>query len=128
MLKVSMDNAAHVEDHGAVVDRYSTEGNQRIDFITFNVEMDNTPLLKGLPGDHCTCPHWGYVLKGRLRFKTDDGEEVFEAGDAFYVEPGHIPFHDAGTEYIQFSPADELQTVSEHIVANFQAMQAGQPG
>ena len=26
--------------------------------------VDFTPLFKGLPGDLCQCPHWGYVLAG----------------------------------------------------------------
>ena len=42
-------------------------------------------MLKGLPGDRCDCPHWGYVFKGRLIWTFGDREEVFEAGDAFYV-------------------------------------------
>ena len=45
----------------------------------------------GLPDDSCQCPHWGYVLKGELTFRFADREEVFEAGDAFYLPPGHVP-------------------------------------
>ena len=47
--------------------------------------------MKGLPDDRCHCPHWGYVLKGRLTFRFADRDEVFEAGDAFYLPPGHVP-------------------------------------
>ena len=54
-------------------------------------DIDATPLLKGLPDDRCQCPHWGYVIKGRLTFRFADHEEVFEAGDAFYLPPGHVP-------------------------------------
>ncbi|MGW0859709.1 PspA-associated protein PspAA, partial [Streptomyces sp. NPDC002690] len=27
---------------------------------------DMGPALVGLPGDLCSCPHWGYMLKGKL--------------------------------------------------------------
>ena len=41
-----------------------------------------------------------------------------EAGDAFYVPAGHTPSIAAGTEYLQFSPADELREVTETILKN----------
>ena len=44
-------------------------------------------------------------------FRFADHEEVFEAGDAFYLPPGHVPIAEAGTEYLQFSPAEELRDV-----------------
>jgi hypothetical protein len=30
------------------------------------------------------CPHWGYLLSGRLEMRTKDGADVYEAGQAFY--------------------------------------------
>ena len=29
--------------------------------------IDCAPGYKGLPGDLCQCPHYGYVFKGRMR-------------------------------------------------------------
>ncbi len=49
------------------------------------------------------------VFRGRVIYTFADREEVHEAGDAFYVEGGHLQRADAGTEYLQFSPADELR-------------------
>jgi quercetin dioxygenase-like cupin family protein len=46
---------------------------------------------QGLPDHLCPCPHWGYMLKGRLRMKTATGAQIFKAGDAFYWGPGHAP-------------------------------------
>ena len=83
MPKVSMESAAHVEDHGIVVDRREDLDGYTVNFVTFHEAVDGTPLLKGLPGDRCQCPHWGYVLKGRITYRFADHEEVFEAGDAF---------------------------------------------
>ena len=85
--------------------------------------MDHAPLFKGLPGDSCQCPHWGYVIEGRLTFRYADHEEVYEPGDAFFAPAGHVPVAEAGTEYVQFSPAEELKETSEAIQRNMQAMQ-----
>ena len=104
MPKVSKDSAAHVEQHGPVEDRHEDIDGYTVNFVSFGVDIDGTALLKGLPGDACPCPHWGYVLKGRLTYRFADHEEVFEAGDAFYLPPGHIPLADAGSELVQFSP------------------------
>jgi 5-deoxy-D-glucuronate isomerase len=91
--------------------------------VTFKQDIDSTPLLKGLPNDRCHAPHWGYVLKGRVTFGLGDREEVFETGDAFYVPPGHTQRVEAGTEYLQFSPSQELAEVSAAIMRNMQEMQ-----
>jgi hypothetical protein len=121
MPKVSKDSAAHVEDHGAVLDRHEEVHGYTIEFVEFRETIDSAPFLKGLPGDRCQCPHWGYVLKGRLTFRFADHDEVLEAGDAFYLPPGHTPVIEAGSEYLQFSPSAEFAVVSEHILKNFQA-------
>jgi hypothetical protein len=123
MPNVSKDSAAHVEDHGIVEDRHGDIGGYTVNFLSFRQDADGAPLLKGLPDDRCQCPHWGYVLKGRLTYRFADHEEVFEAGDAFYLPPGHVPLAEAGSEFVQFSPADELQTVAAAIKRNVQAMQ-----
>jgi hypothetical protein len=125
MPKVSMESAAHVEDHGPVDDRHEDIGGYTVNFVSFRQDIDGTPLLRGLPDDRCQCPHWGYVLKGRLTYRFADHEEVFEAGDAFYLPPGHIPLADAGSELVQFSPADELKAVGEVMAQNARAMMQG---
>lgn len=126
MPKASKDTASQGGDHGPVVDRSEELAGYTVNFLTFRQDMDQTPLLKGLPDDRCQCPHWGYVTKGRLTFRFAEREEVYEAGDAFYLEPGHIGVgNEPDTEYIQFSPSDKLREVSEVITKNMQEMQAG---
>ena len=38
-------------------------GELRASVVSIPAGTDLTPLMKGLPGDRCPCPHWGYVLK-----------------------------------------------------------------
>src|SRR5215210_1927475 len=126
MPKVSKDTATGGGEHGPVSDRSAELEDYTVNFVTFHEDVDATPLLRGLPDDRCQCPHWGYVLKGRLTFRFGDRQEVFKAGDAFYAPPGHIPVHnEPGSEYLQFSPAEELRRTSEVIMQNMQAMHAG---
>jgi quercetin dioxygenase-like cupin family protein len=122
MPKVSRESAASVENHGPVEDRHEEIDDYTVNFLTMNQTIDATPLLRGLPGDLCSSPHWGYVFKGRLTYRFADHEEVFEAGDAFYVPEGHVPIVEAGTEFVQFSPTDELHRVSEVLMRNAEAL------
>jgi hypothetical protein len=123
MPKVSRESAAHVDDFGAALDRHEDLEGYTVNFLSIHQDADLAPMLKGLPGDSCQCPHWGYVFSGTVTFRFADREEVCEAGAAFYVGPGHTPSATAGTEYLQFSPASELQAVTAAIVQNMQAMQ-----
>jgi hypothetical protein len=129
MPKVSRDSASQVNDYGPVAERREDLEGTAVQFLTANQDLDATPFMKGLPDDRCSSPHWGYVFKGRLTFDCGDHEEVFEAGDAFHLGPGHIPIgSEPGTEYLQFSPADDLQIVSDTIMRNAQAMQEAAGG
>ena len=125
MPKVSRESA-QVEDHGVVEDRHADLDGYAVSFVTFRDDIDATPLLKGLPDDRCQCPHWGYVVKGRMTMRFGDREEIFEAGDAFYSPPGHVPVsHEPGTEIVQFSPSEELRLTAAAIARNMEAMQVG---
>jgi hypothetical protein len=126
MPKLSWESGQQ-NDYGPVVEVEQDVDDYSMSIVQFRQDIDATPLLKGLPGDSCHCHHWGYVIKGRLTFRTADGEEVFEAGDAFYLTPGHIPVaNEPGTQYVQFSPKEPLAEVSATIMRNMEAMQAAQ--
>lgn len=97
-------------------------GDHTVEFGQFKQMVDPAPLFKGLPDDRCQCPHWGFVLKGRLRYRFKDHEEVYEAGDAYYAPPGHTPVLEAGVEYVEFSPTKELAKTMEVVERNMQMM------
>ncbi|MFF5922832.1 hypothetical protein ACFY8C_31625 [Streptomyces flavochromogenes] len=48
---------------------------------------------------------------------TKDGEEIYEAGQAFYWPPGHAPVALEDCEYVDFSPTEAFTSVLEHIKA-----------
>jgi hypothetical protein len=126
MPKVSKKSATQGGDYGPVVDQSDELDGYTVNFVEFREDIDQSPLLKGLPDDRCQCPHWGYVLKGRLTFRYADREEVFESGDAFYLAPGHVGVsNEPGSQYLQFSPSAELAEVSAMLMKNMQAMQSG---
>jgi hypothetical protein len=81
-------------------------------------------LFKGLPNDQCQCEHLGYVIKRKLAFRSAEGEETFEAGDAYSAGPGHTPILYAGTEVVEFSPTEHLGQTSEVVTKNMEQMQA----
>jgi hypothetical protein len=111
------------KDYGPVEEGHTEIDGWAIDFTTFKADIDGTPMLKGLPGDHCSCPHWGYVFTGRMTFRFPDHDEVIEPGEAFYVPAGHIPIVEAGTDILMFSPAEELRQTAEALERNVAAMQ-----
>lgn len=87
--------------------------------------IDPAPAFRGLPDDRCPCPHWGLVVSGRVTMRYSDREETWEAGDAFYMPPGHIPLaHDDALELITFSPTKQLQQVMAVIAKNQAEMAA----
>ena len=82
-------------------------------------DMDMAPFFKGAPGDQCQATHMGYVLTGKFGVRRADGvEEVFEAGDAFVIEPGHTPVVFAGSEYVAFTPTEEAKQQAAVMMPN----------
>jgi hypothetical protein len=118
MPKISKQSAPNVMDAGPSLDQGGHLDDYAVDFVTIRQSHSLAPLLAGLPGDSCPCPHWGYVFAGQITFSYADREEVFEAGDAFYMPPGHVPAATEGTELLQFSPKTELAEVIAVISAN----------
>lgn len=97
------------------------DGGYSVCFEEHSADVDLEPLLRGLPDDRSQLPRWGYVIRGRVGFRFADREEVYEAGDAYFVPPGHVPVHFAGTEIVEFSPTDDLRETIEVVMGNLQA-------
>jgi hypothetical protein len=98
-------------------------GGMIVSYEIFPKGVDATPLFKGLPGDMCQAPHWGYVLRGRVRIKTANGDAVLKTGDVYYLEPGHVPVYEEDTEVLEFSPKEEYQHTIDIVNKNIAAAQ-----
>jgi quercetin dioxygenase-like cupin family protein len=65
----------------------------------------------------------GYVVTGKVKFTYADGrEELYEAGDAYYAPPGHLPTLYAGSEIVEFSPSTELKETLAVVERNMAAV------
>jgi hypothetical protein len=87
------------------------------EYFTLSAGVDTTPLFQGLEGNVCQCPHWGFVLRGRIT-TTDaaGGQETVNANDLFYWPPGHNVKVDHDAEIVMFSPEREHSRVIDHMI------------
>jgi len=121
MPKVSRNTASHsVEREGLDVRLDHLEGGYSVCFEKHTADAELGAMFRGLPDDRCPLPRWGYVLSGKVRFIFPGNEETFEAGDAYYVPPGHIPVYFAGSEIVEFSPTEVLRKTIEVVMSNLQ--------
>ena len=122
MPKVSKATASEtIAMEGLDVRLENLEGGYSVCFESHTADADLAELFRGLPDDRCQLPRWGYVLTGRVTFRFADREETYEAGDAYYVPPGHTPVHHAGAELVEFSPTDMLGETIPVVMQNLQA-------
>ncbi len=98
---------------------YSKMGGE---YFSLGAGTDMTPLLHGLEGDMCQCPHWGYILDGSVTATYTNGDqELTNKGDLFYWPPGHTIKTDEGAEFIMFSPQEEHIHVMNHVLEKVNA-------
>ncbi len=84
--------------------------------FTVAAGADLAPLLKGLEGDMCQSPHWGYYIEGECTVTYGDGtEEKIATGDLFFWPAGHSVRMEKDSEFVLFSPQHEHTPVMEHI-------------
>jgi hypothetical protein len=120
MPKTTKDTTPIKMDFEIAQDRACDLADYTVNFVTVRQAHDLAPMLAGLPGGRCQCPHWGVMLAGRMTATYGDHEEVYEKGDVWYMPPGHTAAAEAGSEFIQFSPADQL-AATEAAIASFMA-------
>ncbi len=91
MRSISREDVPVVIDDNGVEVRPRDEAGLSVGFVRLPAGADLRPATKGLPNDLCPCPHWGYMIKGRVRMHTLDGHQDFAAGEAFYWAPRPRP-------------------------------------
>ncbi|MBK5307602.1 MAG: hypothetical protein JJD92_13005 [Frankiaceae bacterium] len=123
MPSVSKTTATKVQDMPPFTEHTDDLDGYTVNFVTLRVDMDLTPLQKGLPDDRCQCPHWGYQFSGTQTFHYPDHDEVVTAGSAFYAPPGHNASATADSEFLVFSPAEQLRETEAVMASNMKALQ-----
>jgi hypothetical protein len=124
-MRVPKDNVdVKMEIPGAVIRQQTHFGDMSgfrkisAEYFTLSAGVDTTPLFKGLEGDLCQCPHWGFVLRGQLTTTDANGaQETVNVNDLFYWPPGHNVKVDADAEIVMFSPQHEHSQVIDHMIA-----------
>ena len=87
------------------------------EYFSLAAGVDTTPLFQGLDGNACQCPHWGFVLSGRVTTTDAHGvRETVSSNDLFYWPPGHNVRVDADAEIVMFSPQDKHSQVIDHMI------------
>lgn len=123
-MRVAKDDVdVRMEIPGAVVRQRTGFGTVRGfdeisgEYFTLSAGVDTTPLFRGLEGNLCHCPHWGFVLRGRITTTDARGvRETVEANDLFYWPPGHNVLVEADAEIVMFSPQREHSQVIDHMI------------
>ena len=91
-------------------------GGMAVDINNSPAGTNFRPLLEGLENDHCQVPHWGYVVKGAILIEYEDGkEDIFRAGEAFYMRPGHTGEVLEDLLLVSFSPEEGMHDLSDHL-------------
>jgi len=60
-------------------------GKMGAEFFSLSAGVDTTELFIGLHGNLCQCPHWGYVIKGKITTTDSNSKkETVSTDDLFY--------------------------------------------
>ena len=127
-MRVAKENVdVRMKIPGAVIRQQTESGNVSGfgtisgEYFTLSAGVDTTQLFQGLEGDLCQCPHWGFVLRGRITTTDAIGvQETVNANDLFYWPPGHNVKVDADAEIVMFSPQREHSHVINHMIEKVQ--------
>lgn len=111
MSKLSKASTSSRREFPGFTESYEEEfGDWTVSIERDFVDMDLAPFFKGARDDECQARHLGYVVQGTLAVRRHDGViESFEAGDAFVIEPGHVPLMSAGAEFVAFTPTEDAR-------------------
>ena len=91
-------------------------GDMEVSYALVPQPLDCTSFLEGSGHKTCICPHYGYILEGKIRATypgTDLPDEVASAGDAYYFPAGHVLIYEARTRSLDFSPGDAFRQVMD---------------
>ncbi len=75
--------------------------------------LDTGEMYADLPDGACQESHWGYVVNGSLTMRFTDGtSETLNAGQAYYIRPGHNALVNRDVDLVEFTPADQTPGIN----------------
>ena len=81
------------------------------------------PAVRGPARRPVPVPALGLRRRGLDHLRYADGtEEINRAGEVYYWPGGHTGWTDEGVVFVEFSPADEIRPVLEHLAAQLRAV------
>jgi hypothetical protein len=88
------------------------------EYFSLGAGNDIAPILKGLKGDACQAPYWGYMISGDVIVTYTDGKvETCKENNLFYWPPGHSVRVVKDSEVILFSPQHENTHLMDHMLS-----------
>ena len=120
-MHASKDELPILLEAGDATIRGADWDDMRVAVVSVPAGTDFGPLLEGHPDDMCPSPHWGYVMKGRLKIQSEDGTETLRGGDVFYLPPGHTGVAVEDTDFLEVSPPEKHQQFLDVAQQNLEA-------
>jgi hypothetical protein len=104
--------------------RQADWGELTVAFEKAHAGQDTSSMVKGLPEDRCQAPHWGYLFSGTMVVDYGDRRERVEAGQAYYLAPGHKLSFETDCEALEFTPTEALEQTLAAVRRNYAAGEA----
>ena len=98
--------------------RFADWGGITVAFEKAHAGQDASAMVRGLPDDRCQAPHWGFLFSGKIVVRFEDHTETIEAGQAYYIAPGHAIEFLADSEALEFTPTAALERTFAAIRRN----------
>jgi hypothetical protein len=89
--------------------RFADWGGITVAFEEATAGQDASAMVRGLPDDRCQAPHWGYLFSGKIVVHYKDRTETVEAGQAYFIEPGHSIEFLEDSSALEFTPTAALE-------------------
>jgi hypothetical protein len=85
--------------------RFTDWGWITVAFEKAHAGQDASAMVRGLPGDRCQAPHWGFLFSGRIAVHFDDRTETIEGVAArYYIAAGLAIEFLEDSEALEFTP------------------------
>ena len=123
-MHASRDELPVTFDAGGITFRGADWGEMRVTVNSFPAGLDATAFLTAFPESRCPCPHWGYVVKGRMQVTSSEGTDTYVAGELYYMPPGHTLFVEEDVELVEFSPAEQMAALGATLRHTFTETQS----